>query len=334
MSRTRPDNPEAIRIEAENEWAWCGARRLDLAPRAFAVLRHLVEHAGRLITKEELLATVWRDAIVSDAALTSCIRDLRRALGRFVGCAAVHPDGAPARIPVHWPDCGADGGRRRGTGHARPSARRGPEPAVHSSCHRGLDLVGREAELARLHARLASAHRWAAAARVRDRRAGDRQDGAGRDVPGGDRSARDAARRPRTMRGAVRRRRSRTCQCSRRWDDGAASAGGERLVRDPQAARADLARAAAGAAERPGRWRRCSAGRRGRRASRMLRELVEALDALTATRRSCCSSKTCTGATRPPSTCSRMLARRREAARLLVLGDVPAGRRGGQRAST
>ena len=53
---------------------------------------------------------------------------------------------------------------------------------------------------------------------------------------------------------------------------------------------------------------------------RMLRELVEALDALTATRRSCCSWKTCTGATRPPSTCSAMLARRREAARLLVVG--------------
>ena len=81
MSRTRPDNPPAIRIEAENEWAWCGARRLDLAPRAFAVLRHLVEHQGRLITKEELLSAVWRDAIVSDAALASGIRDLRRALG-------------------------------------------------------------------------------------------------------------------------------------------------------------------------------------------------------------------------------------------------------------
>ena len=45
------------------------------------MLRHLVDHAGRLITKDELLAAVWRDAVVSDAALTSCIRDLRKALG-------------------------------------------------------------------------------------------------------------------------------------------------------------------------------------------------------------------------------------------------------------
>src|SRR5262245_50059123 len=70
----------AIRIEPENEWAWCGERRLALTPKAFAVLRHLVEHAGRLITKDELMTTVWRDAIVSDSALISCIRDLRRAL--------------------------------------------------------------------------------------------------------------------------------------------------------------------------------------------------------------------------------------------------------------
>jgi len=85
MSRTRPEDPREVRIEAENEWAWCGARRLELTPRAFAVLRHLVEHRGRLITKEELFTTVWRDAIVSDAALSSCIRDLRKALGDSSG---------------------------------------------------------------------------------------------------------------------------------------------------------------------------------------------------------------------------------------------------------
>src|SRR6185503_2014178 len=79
MSPNRPEAP--VRIDPDNEWAWCGERRLDLTPRAFAVLRHLVEHPQRLITKDDLLATVWRDAIVSDAALASCIRDLRRALG-------------------------------------------------------------------------------------------------------------------------------------------------------------------------------------------------------------------------------------------------------------
>src|SRR5215510_4413817 len=81
MSRMRPEEPLAVRIEVENEWVWCGTRRLELMPRAFAVLRHLVERQGRLVTKEELLSAVWRDTIVSDAALSSCIRDLRKALG-------------------------------------------------------------------------------------------------------------------------------------------------------------------------------------------------------------------------------------------------------------
>ena len=70
-----------IRIEAENEWAWCGDRRLELTHRAFAVLRHLVENPHRLITKDDLLTAVWRDAVVSEASLTSCIRDLRKQLG-------------------------------------------------------------------------------------------------------------------------------------------------------------------------------------------------------------------------------------------------------------
>jgi DNA-binding winged helix-turn-helix (wHTH) protein len=31
-------------------------------PKAFAVLRHLVDHAGGLITKEALFSAVWADA--------------------------------------------------------------------------------------------------------------------------------------------------------------------------------------------------------------------------------------------------------------------------------
>ena len=81
MSHTRLGDPPAVRIDADNECAWCGEERLALTPRVFAVLRCLVEHSPRLITKDDLLATVWRDAVVSDAALASCIRDLRRALG-------------------------------------------------------------------------------------------------------------------------------------------------------------------------------------------------------------------------------------------------------------
>src|SRR5262245_52436149 len=81
MSHTRDEDVPALRIDADNEWAWCGERLLTLTPRVFAVLRYLLEHPQQLITKDDLLASIWRDAAVSDAALSSCIRDLRKALG-------------------------------------------------------------------------------------------------------------------------------------------------------------------------------------------------------------------------------------------------------------
>src|SRR5262245_18046348 len=49
MEPRRTVDAPAIRIEIENDWAWCGEGRLDLAPRVFALLRHLVEHPKRLI---------------------------------------------------------------------------------------------------------------------------------------------------------------------------------------------------------------------------------------------------------------------------------------------
>src|SRR5580765_3367717 len=130
----------AIRIELENECAWRGVERLQLMPRAFAVLRHLVDHAGLLVTKEELLTRVWRDAIVSDAALTTCIRDLRKALGDS-------PDTPRYIETVH-----RRGFRFIGPIASLPTARAATDAHVEQgSSPATATLVGRDAELARLH---------------------------------------------------------------------------------------------------------------------------------------------------------------------------------------
>lgn len=55
-------------------------RELELRPQAFKVLCHLAEHAGRLVTKEELQKAVWHDVAVSDDSLVQCIRQLRHTL--------------------------------------------------------------------------------------------------------------------------------------------------------------------------------------------------------------------------------------------------------------
>jgi len=53
---------------------------LPLRPKSFEVLRELVEHAGRLMGKDELVRAVWPNVVVSDDSLAHCIRDIRKVL--------------------------------------------------------------------------------------------------------------------------------------------------------------------------------------------------------------------------------------------------------------
>ena len=50
-------------------------------PRTLAVLIYLVQNRHRVVTKEELLDAVWGDRFVSESALTTQVKHLRRALG-------------------------------------------------------------------------------------------------------------------------------------------------------------------------------------------------------------------------------------------------------------
>src|SRR5437762_8158369 len=70
-----------LRLDGANEWVWQGEQRLQLTPKAFAVLRYLLDHPGQVVTKEELLRVIWPDTVVSEWALTTCIRKIRQALG-------------------------------------------------------------------------------------------------------------------------------------------------------------------------------------------------------------------------------------------------------------
>ena len=56
-------------------------RDLELRPKAFHLLCHLAENAGRLVSKQELHDAVWSHVTVSDDALVQCIRELRQKLG-------------------------------------------------------------------------------------------------------------------------------------------------------------------------------------------------------------------------------------------------------------
>ena len=54
---------------------------VHIGNKAFRVLEALIDADGQLLTKDALFENVWKGTIVSDSALTSVIKELRRALG-------------------------------------------------------------------------------------------------------------------------------------------------------------------------------------------------------------------------------------------------------------
>jgi pimeloyl-ACP methyl ester carboxylesterase len=69
-----------FRLDASAGLLRRGDEVVPLAPKAFAVLQHLVRRPGQLVTKDELLDLAWSDVHVGDGALKVCIREVRRAL--------------------------------------------------------------------------------------------------------------------------------------------------------------------------------------------------------------------------------------------------------------
>jgi DNA-binding SARP family transcriptional activator len=54
---------------------------VKLRPKSFEVLQFLTENHGRLLSKEEIINAVWKDAFVTDNSLVQCLIEIRRALG-------------------------------------------------------------------------------------------------------------------------------------------------------------------------------------------------------------------------------------------------------------
>ena len=136
-----------FRLDTVNQCLWrregVAEERILLAPRAFAVLRYLVEHPGRLVTHSELLDTLWPKTFVQPEVLKSHISEIRAVLGD------------DARTPQF-----IETQSRRGYRFIAPVTEDAPArpsrttnlPAVVS------ELIGRDAELAAVTA-LATEHR-------------------------------------------------------------------------------------------------------------------------------------------------------------------------------
>jgi DNA-binding winged helix-turn-helix (wHTH) protein len=58
-----------------------GTERIALRPKCFDLLVDLIEHRGKLVTKEQLMERVWRDVVVNEATISRTVAALRAALG-------------------------------------------------------------------------------------------------------------------------------------------------------------------------------------------------------------------------------------------------------------
>ena len=90
---------------------------IALEPLVFDLLLYFIDHRDRVVSRDQLIETVWRGRIVSDATIAGAVKSLRRALGDsgetqnylqtlrgrgFRFCAEIR-DGAPARSVVREP---------------------------------------------------------------------------------------------------------------------------------------------------------------------------------------------------------------------------------------
>src|SRR5713101_9027294 len=80
MATTRAFLFPPFHLDSLHQRLWRGSEVVLLRHKTLAVLRYLVEHSERLVTREELFTSVWPDTYVSDGVLTVSIRELRRAL--------------------------------------------------------------------------------------------------------------------------------------------------------------------------------------------------------------------------------------------------------------
>lgn len=133
-----------FRLDVSNEQLWRHALAIALRPKTFAVLRYLVEHRGVLVTKDAVLDAVWSGIVVSDAALKTCIRELRHALGdnekapRFIE--TVHGRGYRF-LPTITTQPVPGAKLKVQSAQSLPPSTQHPAPI----------LVGRESELTQLH---------------------------------------------------------------------------------------------------------------------------------------------------------------------------------------
>src|SRR5258708_12532730 len=68
-------------IDLERRELWRAKRAVHVEPQVFDLLVYLVQNRDRVVSKDDLIASVWDGRIVSESTLTSRINAARTAVG-------------------------------------------------------------------------------------------------------------------------------------------------------------------------------------------------------------------------------------------------------------
>jgi adenylate cyclase len=71
----------ALTFDCAGDYLYGPAGPVPLRRKSFQVLRYLVDHSGRVVSKEEVLEAIWADVVVGEDSLAQCVTEIRRALG-------------------------------------------------------------------------------------------------------------------------------------------------------------------------------------------------------------------------------------------------------------
>jgi TolB-like protein/Tfp pilus assembly protein PilF len=127
-------------LDTELRELWRGSKPIAVEPQVFDLLVHLVENRDRVVTKDDLIASIWGGRIISESTLTSRINAARKAVGdsgeqqklirtiarkglRFVGVVRIQSGGVK---PEHAANQEADNIRER----SRPVQRLPDRPTI------------------------------------------------------------------------------------------------------------------------------------------------------------------------------------------------------------
>ena len=72
---------QSFRLDTLNHCLWRAGTRLPLTPKAFDLLRYLVEHSGRVVSQNEILEALWPETYVNPEVIKKYILSIRRVLG-------------------------------------------------------------------------------------------------------------------------------------------------------------------------------------------------------------------------------------------------------------